>query len=164
MADEQKVGTTEARAELQRGLQAFRSFEFADKALARIEGLEQNERELNERVKRLQSDADAAEKDSKERIGRAEAEAKEVEARAAAARDGAKKAGDEIIARAKEQAAGIVESANAKAQATSAKVDQARADKVQIEQELGKSRKDLADLERRIAEARQTIQSMLKGT
>src|SRR4051794_30299135 len=110
------VNISEARAALQQGFQTYRSFEFADRALAGLEGLEQNERELRARVDRAKADAEASEKDRDARIERAQGEAAKHEERATKVKDEANSAAGDTVERAKRQAAQIVSDAREQAQ------------------------------------------------
>jgi dsDNA-specific endonuclease/ATPase MutS2 len=157
------VTISEARAALQQGFQAYRSFEFADRALAGLEGLEQNERELRARVDRAKADAEAAEKDRDARVERAEGEAAKHEERAAKMKGEADSAAGDTVQRAKQQAAQIVSDARQAAALEANRAQRVSQDSRALQDALAKSRRELADLQKRIDEAKRTIQSMLQG-
>jgi colicin import membrane protein len=157
------ASASEARVELQKGLRLFKAFEQADKAVAVLEGLEQNERELNAKVARLKDEATAAEEASAQRMK--EIERRETEARKAAeaAEKGAKTAGKAEIEKAERRAEEILAAAQKKVADLQAKERGLQKSLADLDKEIAAKTREAKTVEDRLERAREARDAMLRG-
>lgn len=157
------AGTSEALTELRRGLKVFKAFEGAEKAIAALEGLEQNERELTARVAALKAECESIERRRGEVVAAFEADAAAAEKQARDAESKARYAGTSIVAEAEEKARGIVGDAAAKVASAERAVKESRKQAQELAGEVERAKAELSDLNARIHAAKAKIADMLKG-
>jgi len=148
------ITAAEALVEIEKGARLFRAFEKAEAVLRYMAGIEQNERELKDRVARLREETAQAEAGLTAAKDSAAKAISEGEKLAQSAIDDAQATAREIIETAESRASEMA--ARAKKVVESAEADVAAATKrvADLTAKIEQQANELADIENRLAEAR----------
>ena len=157
------VSATEIKTEVERGLRAYRAFENADKVLAYMANLEQQERELLARIAGLHSDAAKAEADAAQRIANAGQRAIDAETAALKVGTDAQDKAAVIVKQAEDAAAQLMQTAKQRAAQADEITAGLRAEAVALRNELAAGKAKLEQTEAAIIQARQQIKQLLKA-
>jgi cell division septum initiation protein DivIVA len=151
------MSNAEAATALEGMHRQYRAFEKAADAARYMQGLEQNERELKERVDKAGKEADKAEAKAKERIDAAGAEVEKAEAASRKATDYAKRASDGIVEKANARAQETINNAEKIAKAQEARRADYEKAVIEYERRLRELQTAVRDEERRLSEVKAKV-------
>lgn len=165
MADDApEMSNAEAATALEGMQRQYRAFERAAGAARYMQGLEQNERELKERVDKAGKEADKAEARAKERIDVAGGEVEKAEAAALKATDYAKRAADGIVDKANARAQNTINNAEKIAKAQEARRADYEKAVIEFERRLRELQTAVRDEERKLAEVKARVAEIVGAT
>lgn len=161
MAEERQVSAAELADSIEHYANAFRVFRDGFEMASKVRGLEQNERELNERVNKLGSDVKVAQAKHDKTLEDLENQRKDAEQRAKDAEARAQGAGKTTRANAADEASRIVAKAEAEADSKRQEAKAAEDRRDRALEQANRATVEAREAERRLAEAKGQISRLL---
>lgn len=153
--------TSEVLVELRKGLRVYKAFEHAEKLAVAVEGLEQNQRELEAAIAKLREETELAKGAHAQTMARLAAERQAAQDAAAQAKKAAQEAGRAEVAAARRRANEVEAEAARDNAAAAARRDEMLRQALAAEQRATAAADQLEELTARITAARAEIAKLL---